>query len=184
MRYLSMHLTRIFLADVLDMSIFPYGSASFWKSSSGRINMGCFRDREMPWSKRSFSGGWRDTYLSGHCLDFLIWTRHFRLLYHRKGWHTKLLRGGCLSAFPFFFELFLFFRAETWQNHRMAEVKRHLWRSSRQIPLFRVGSARTGCSGIYLVVFWISPRLEAPQLLSRHAVSVFNHPYGKKNKIK
>lgn len=47
--------------------------------------------------------------------------------------------------FFFFFELFLFFGAKTWQNHRMAEVERCLWRSSIQIPWFKVGTARAGC---------------------------------------
>lgn len=51
------------------------------------------------------------------------------------------------------------------QNYRTLEVGRDLWRSSSSTCLLREWSRRASCPGPWPVRFWISPRMEMPQLV-------------------
>lgn len=53
-----------------------------------------------------------------------------------------------------------------------------LWRSCSQTPLLQNRLIAAGCSGLWLVKFWVSPRVEVPHLPGQ-SVLVFNYPVNK-----
>lgn len=65
--------------------------------------------------------------------------------------------------------------------HRIDEPGSNFWRSSGTTPLLRAELPRAGCSGLRLVVFWISARIWwRLHNFSGQPVPVFDHPRSKK----
>lgn len=64
------------------------------------------------------------------------------------------------------------------QNHRIFEIGRDPCRSPSPGHLLKAGWVTAGCAGPCPVSFWVSPRMETPNL-SRQPVLVFDHLHSK-----